>query len=494
VCVLSTPWQDIAVFLGPSLPQQQARALLEAQYYPPARKGDVYRLLPTGVKTIVLIDGVFHSTPSVWQRELLTALEEGVQVLGAASMGALRAAELDRYGMTGFGTIYTWYRDGVIQGDDEVALRHGDADVHFYAMSEPLVNIRCTLQQAVHDGVLTVEQATTLIAYAKHLYYPDRSYAQVLRSPVLQDWPQPAVLRLAQYVRTQAINLKARDAAGVLQYCATQPASPSRARVHPTPLQETDHLWLLARGLMAGFRSPTGDVRGERVLRQAMRDEELVTALRRPLAMRAFVLAWARQHQITCPASYQATFLEQWGVTHGLGDAAHHGLHANGLTSAVYQRLVAERALVAWVTTQDPCNFGLAWRFPGEVALDEALQRAARAAGRVLPEASDPPQRDVYTRRVLRAWAHDHGMTYPVAQLAEALAQAAQTFPADAFWLAAQGYSMSDYQQWLSDWVLVEWMLQQGPGYFGLLWVFEGAVLYELQMTGRAARYGRDDG
>ncbi len=77
-----------------------------------------------GVKTIILIDGVFHNTPSVWQRELLDAMEEGIQVLGASSMGALRAAELHGFGMIGYGTIFEWYRDGLIDGDDEVVLWH----------------------------------------------------------------------------------------------------------------------------------------------------------------------------------------------------------------------------------------------------------------------------------------------------------------------------------------------------------------------------------
>ena len=51
-------------------------------------------------------------------------MEEGIQVLGASSMGALRAAELHGFGMIGYGTIFEWYRDGLIDGDDEVALWH----------------------------------------------------------------------------------------------------------------------------------------------------------------------------------------------------------------------------------------------------------------------------------------------------------------------------------------------------------------------------------
>jgi hypothetical protein len=52
-------------------------------------------------------------------------MEQGVHVFGAASMGALRAAEMHSLGMVGIGTIFQWYRDGKIVADDEVAVRHG---------------------------------------------------------------------------------------------------------------------------------------------------------------------------------------------------------------------------------------------------------------------------------------------------------------------------------------------------------------------------------
>ncbi len=168
-------FHPVVVFLGPSLHQDEARTLLDADYLPPARKGDVYRILASGVKTIVLIDGLFHTTPSVWHRELLDAIEEGIDVVGASSMGALRAAELRRFGMIGCGTVFEWYRDGKIDGDDEVALWHASAEFDFRPLSEPLVNIRATLARAVDDACLTAGQAEDLVADAKRTYYPLRS-------------------------------------------------------------------------------------------------------------------------------------------------------------------------------------------------------------------------------------------------------------------------------------------------------------------------------
>src|SRR5690349_10228433 len=143
-----SPRKPPLIFLGPTLPQAEATALLPACVRPPARRGDIYRALADGYTTIVLIDGEFHGAPSVWQREIADATAEGASVHGAASMGAIRAAELYTFGMMGHGRIFEWYRDGIIDADDEVALGYGPAELGYPALSEPLVNIRATLEAA----------------------------------------------------------------------------------------------------------------------------------------------------------------------------------------------------------------------------------------------------------------------------------------------------------------------------------------------------------
>nr|UXE46071.1 hypothetical protein Hi04_10k_c5591_00011 [uncultured bacterium] len=115
----------MVVFLGPSLDLDAARKELAADYRPPAAQGDVLLALRSGARRIGIIDGRFNDVPSVWHKEILLALEEGALVFGAASMGALRAAELHRFGMIGVGRVFEWYRDGVLCDDDEVAVIHG---------------------------------------------------------------------------------------------------------------------------------------------------------------------------------------------------------------------------------------------------------------------------------------------------------------------------------------------------------------------------------
>src|SRR5215467_11177439 len=101
------------VFLGPTLPRAQAAQVLDATYLPPARQGDIYRAGRAFRPTVIgLVDGRFMDTGAIWHREILWALSEGIHVFGAASMGALRAAELASFGMQGVGQIFTAYRDG----------------------------------------------------------------------------------------------------------------------------------------------------------------------------------------------------------------------------------------------------------------------------------------------------------------------------------------------------------------------------------------------
>ena len=70
----------------PNSPPSTCRLPARARWYRPCNAS---RPPP-----ILIIDGVFQSEPAVRHKEILWALSLGVPVVGAASMGALRAAEL----------------------------------------------------------------------------------------------------------------------------------------------------------------------------------------------------------------------------------------------------------------------------------------------------------------------------------------------------------------------------------------------------------------
>jgi hypothetical protein len=172
---------SICIFLGPTLPLAEARAILDAEYLPPAAHGDVYRAARRDPKprAIGLIDGYFRHRPAVRHKEILWALSEGIPVFGAASIGALRAAELAAFGMVGIGRIFEDFRDGRLEDDDEVAVDHGPAELGYPAINVAMVDIRATLAAARDGGVLDPASAARIVARTKSLFYPDRTYAAV---------------------------------------------------------------------------------------------------------------------------------------------------------------------------------------------------------------------------------------------------------------------------------------------------------------------------
>ena len=73
---------------------------------PPIKRGDLIHDIKSGIDWIAIIDGTFEQSLSVSPGEILDAIRAGIRVYGASSMGALRAAELWRYGMIGHGKIF----------------------------------------------------------------------------------------------------------------------------------------------------------------------------------------------------------------------------------------------------------------------------------------------------------------------------------------------------------------------------------------------------
>jgi hypothetical protein len=205
---------DIVVFLGPSLERETAEAEIPVCILPPAKRGDVTGAVGSGARIITLIDGVFFQDNAVGHREILDALAQGVRVIGSSSMGALRAAELDVLGMEGVGTVYALFRDGVLVSDDEVALVFDPATGK--ALSEPLVNIRCTLKKAVNEKVISPETASVVLDTAAALYFPDRSWEQILETAGAR-LPAPVIHDLSTFIRTSAVDQKRDDALAALR-------------------------------------------------------------------------------------------------------------------------------------------------------------------------------------------------------------------------------------------------------------------------------------
>lgn len=219
---------DIVVFLGPSLSIDEARRTLPACYLGPARCGDVLRARRLTPRAIAIVDGVFARTAAIWHKEILLALNDGISVFGASSMGALRAAELVPFGMVGIGRIFEAYRDGLYTDDDEVALLHGPADSAYREMSDAMVNIRATVAHAVSSGVIRPDSGERVIRCAKNTFYQVRSLDAAIAATWRADPDAEEASRFRRFIANGGyVNQKRLDALELLTHLrggTTQPA------------------------------------------------------------------------------------------------------------------------------------------------------------------------------------------------------------------------------------------------------------------------------
>lgn len=220
------------VFSGPTLSPDAITAVLpQARVLPPIGHGDLFRTGPRRGDTVVILDGRYHQSAAIRHKEILHFLGEGVTVVGAASLGALRAAELDTLGMQGIGTIYHWYQTGEITDDGEVAVIESTQDNR--ALSLPLVNVRWALKQAEQSQDLAPQDSQLILEAAQAMHYSERSWRGLQRT-VTRRHPhlEEPLTKLTDQIRqdSAAYNLKALDAMAALQHVSrTNPPSPGSA-------------------------------------------------------------------------------------------------------------------------------------------------------------------------------------------------------------------------------------------------------------------------
>ena len=245
--------QDIVVFLGPTLSAAEAAGHLKAVYLPPAEQGCVVKAMRAyKPRALVLIDGAFGQVPAVRHKEILYAMSEGVSVFGAASMGALRAAELSPAGMVGHGLVYRWYRLTPFADDDEVAVAMTPPEVGAEALGEALINIRLTLRRAAREGILPKDLRRGLEALARAMPFRERSYDALLAG-AYASLPSPLhahISDLERWLPDHAVDQKRADAVGLLRALATQDIATPNRPAAPFRMTEAFAADLAAFGLL----------------------------------------------------------------------------------------------------------------------------------------------------------------------------------------------------------------------------------------------------
>ena len=208
------------IFLGPSLSHEKARKIFQADFRGPAKKGDLLRVSgDIDDSTIVcLVDALFlqdypPSPIEVYQ----LMLNKNIKLYGAASLGALRAVELEKFGMIGMGKIFELYKKGKLTADDEVAVTFVEGEHQL--QSEAMIDIRFNLFLAHRMGIINEITKKTIAKVAKNIYFPYRNYTDILDQTEKQ---YPAISKDLKSFRTYIIknrqSLKERDTIKLINY------------------------------------------------------------------------------------------------------------------------------------------------------------------------------------------------------------------------------------------------------------------------------------
>jgi hypothetical protein len=205
------------IFLGPSLSKEKAGTILDADYRPPAKKGDLLQLIPKEVHIVGLIDGYFLQDYPPTPIEVYNLVRKrNVKVFGASSLGALRAVELGKYGMIGIGKIFRLYRDGLLESDDEVAVTFTDYTNY---KSEALIDIRYNLFLAQKCKIIDDRTRRSILKVSKQTYFPYRTYEDILDKCKLK-YPEinSQFESFRSYILSNKKSLKERDAVRLLKH------------------------------------------------------------------------------------------------------------------------------------------------------------------------------------------------------------------------------------------------------------------------------------
>ena len=115
---------DVVIYAGNSL-SRKSKSLIDTEeslsLMPPIQRNDLTTLYERGFRgMVVLVDGRNSGIPAVGHDELYRLLMEGMPVFGLSAIGAIRAIEMEAFGMEGYGKVFSYYKNNNGFQDDEV--------------------------------------------------------------------------------------------------------------------------------------------------------------------------------------------------------------------------------------------------------------------------------------------------------------------------------------------------------------------------------------
>jgi hypothetical protein len=216
----------MVVFVGPTLARDEILSRVDAEIRGPAARGDIYIAAKDEPRAVLLIDGNFENVASVFHKEILWALWQGIHVFGSSSIGALRAVELQRFGMIGIGEIFESYKTGRLNEPSEMG---------WPLLTQPLVDIAATLRHAEIRNQLTFGDREALESAAKSVFWKERTWLRVFQEAMSRGWNNQNSDLIFNWLKTNEVSQKKKDAVLLVEHVRSrwaQLAEPYRPSFH----------------------------------------------------------------------------------------------------------------------------------------------------------------------------------------------------------------------------------------------------------------------
>jgi len=209
--------QNTLVFVGGSLQGSDYCVDDDIIYASPAEQGDIFMAILEGFKNIIIIDGYFYFKFPCTTFEVMLALEHGINVLGSSSIGALRAVELENWGMIGRGYVYEYLKRQYIKPYHIVAQTYDEHDI---TLTVPLVNIIYFLEYALSKEVITKDEFDICLNVADNIHFTMLSFKYLFRQLKSEkEISADVISKLENYLSYKGeefFNIKNKDAVQLL--------------------------------------------------------------------------------------------------------------------------------------------------------------------------------------------------------------------------------------------------------------------------------------
>ena len=188
--------------------------LPDAEMAAPIARGELLADITGRCNVVIIIDGKFNQSLAVSPSEILDALRAGIRVYGSSSMGAMRACELEPYGMIGHGAIFELIKLQPAFHDDLLGqvFPAGRPEHAQHAFIDLYFNCETLRRQ----GKLSAEDCRTVTKLYAGLHYSERNPFALLQICSSVFAKRKGVLQQIERAANRMGSQKKRDALGLL--------------------------------------------------------------------------------------------------------------------------------------------------------------------------------------------------------------------------------------------------------------------------------------